>query len=107
MPSLRAVQLEIAVLLGTRIYARCLLGPGDHHLGHDRRNDISIDEPSISARHARLTIREDGAVYLIDAGSANGTFVDDEPALEALRVVRGARIQVGACSVEVREMAAA
>jgi hypothetical protein len=102
MPSSPVRQLEILVSRGGRHYARCLLVPGEYQLGHARRNEIMVDEPSISSSHARLTYLEGGGVYIQDTGSANGTYVDDEFADEPLFVGAGARVQVGGCCVELR-----
>lgn len=97
-------QIEILVSRGERHYARCLLAPGEYTLGQARRNEIMVDEPSISSSHARLTYLEGGGVYIQDAGSANGTYVDDEFAEEPLFVGAGARVQVGGCCVELRKV---
>lgn len=102
MPSPSVRQLEILVSRGGRHYARCLLVPGEYNLGHGRRNEIMVDEPSVSSSHARLTYLEGGGVYIQDAGSANGTYVNDEFADEPLFVGAGARVQVGGCCVELR-----
>lgn len=45
-------------------------------IGRSSDNLIAIVEPSVSARHARLERREDGAIQLIDLDSANGTRVN-------------------------------
>ncbi|HEV7402032.1 MAG TPA: FHA domain-containing protein [Chthoniobacteraceae bacterium] len=102
MPSPSFRQLEILVSRGERHYARCLLVPGEYNLGQGRRNDIMVDEDSVSSSHARLTYLEGGGVYIQDAGSANGTFVDDEFADQPLFVGAGARVQVGGCCVVLR-----
>jgi predicted component of type VI protein secretion system len=45
------------------------------YLGRDITNDIVINDPEISRKHARLTLQSEG--YLLeDLGSTNGTFVD-------------------------------
>ena len=102
MPFSRERRLEIIVYQGTRPYARCLLAPGEYALGQGRKNEIMVDEPSVSSRHARLTVLDQDTVYIQDAGSANGTYVDEQFAQEPLLVKGGARVQVGACRVELR-----
>jgi len=38
--------------------------------------DIILDDPSVSKRHAELTVSEDAtSYYLVDCGSSNGTYV--------------------------------
>lgn len=38
--------------------------------------DVSVDDPKVSSKHARLEERPDGTIWLIDLGSANGIRVD-------------------------------
>ena len=82
-----------------------LLGPGEVKLG--RREDppytvpeIDLDDPWVSRCHARLVRREEGGYQVIDAGSKNGTRVNDEMTpIEAgipLVLSNGDRIHVGA-----------
>ncbi len=57
------------------------------------RCDVAILHPSVSASHARIQ-REGSTWYLIDAGSRNGSAVDDLPVTRApLRP--GARLRLG------------
>jgi len=44
-------------------------------IGRDASNDVVIDHPVVSKRHAEI-IKEDGKVILVDLGSTNGTFVN-------------------------------
>lgn len=45
------------------------------YMGRDITNDIVINDPEISRKHARLTLQS-GGYLLEDLGSTNGTFVD-------------------------------
>ncbi len=45
--------------------------------GRDEESDIRIDDPSVSRRHARIQPAVDGC-YVIDLGSTNGTFVNNQ-----------------------------
>jgi adenylate cyclase len=45
-------------------------------LGRVETNDVTLPDPKISRSHALLRILGDGRYYLIDLGSANGTFVN-------------------------------
>ncbi len=44
------------------------------HVGRGEYNEVALDDESVSEPHARLQLRDDGW-YVVDAGSANGTFV--------------------------------
>ena len=54
-------------------------------IGRDPTNDLVLDSPIVSRRHAELEVRADG-VWLRDIQSANGTAVNGRPSTEqALR----------------------
>ena len=44
-------------------------------IGRDASNDVVIDHPVVSKKHAEI-IKQDGKVILVDLGSTNGTFVN-------------------------------
>jgi ABC-type multidrug transport system ATPase subunit/pSer/pThr/pTyr-binding forkhead associated (FHA) protein len=44
-------------------------------IGRDASNDVVIDHPVVSKRHAEI-IKHEGKVILVDLGSTNGTFVN-------------------------------
>jgi DNA-binding winged helix-turn-helix (wHTH) protein len=49
------------------------LDPGDNLIGRDREAVVWIDDESVSRRHARIRLGDDGAI-VEDMGSKNGTF---------------------------------
>lgn len=48
--------------------------------------DIVIPEIRVSVRHAVFCVQADNSVYVVDAGSTNGTTVNDVPAKELTRL---------------------
>ncbi|CAI5729143.1 unnamed protein product [Peronospora destructor] len=62
--------------------------------------DIVLSHCSISRLHATIVHHEKGATYLVDLGSAHGTFVDGSrlKALQPTLVVHGAVLKFGASS---------
>jgi len=66
------------------------LDPGENLIGRDREAVVWIDDESVSRRHARIWVGEDGA-SIEDLGSRNGTYVG------------GARIR-GAASLKDRDV---
>jgi ABC-type multidrug transport system ATPase subunit len=44
-------------------------------IGRDASNDVVIDHPVVSKRHAEI-VKQNGKVVLVDLGSTNGTFVN-------------------------------
>ncbi len=55
--------------------------------------DLAVLHPTVSAVHARISADADGWV-IVDAGSKNGTFVDDRRVMRA-RLVDGTRLRFG------------
>jgi pSer/pThr/pTyr-binding forkhead associated (FHA) protein len=54
----------------------------------------------VSQVHARAFER-DGALWVEDLGSRNGTYVNGTPVHEPTRIEKGARVQVGETVLEV------
>ena len=64
-------------------------------IGRGQGNDVSIDRDEYaSSRHARFEPRRDG-VYVADAGSTNGTFVNGIRLARERRLVPGDVVRVG------------
>ena len=64
-------------------------------IGRSGKNDIELrGDRFASARHARVEPRSDG-VYVLDAGSTNGTFVNGVRLDEAHRLAPGDVLRVG------------
>jgi pSer/pThr/pTyr-binding forkhead associated (FHA) protein len=58
------------------------------------------EDPAVSHTHASLVTNDDGSWALVDHGSTNGTYLDDDPdpvpANTPLPLTPGSRIHVGA-----------
>ena len=63
-------------------------------IGRGPTNTIQLPDSFISAEHTRLWYR-DGTWYVQDAGSRNGTYLNNQPAREALAARPGDIIQIG------------
>jgi hypothetical protein len=72
---------------------RIPLQTGDNILGRDE-DDIHIDSPTVSRRHARISIAGDIAV-LEDLGSKNGTFVGGVAVSAPVRLRDGDEVRTG------------
>jgi hypothetical protein len=60
--------------------------------------EIPVNDPSVSSRHLKLCRRKDGALYLVDVGSTNGTKLNGvavEPGVET-PLKPGDKIVIGA-----------
>src|SRR4051794_8794545 len=64
-------------------------------LGRGDDCDLTVRDPSVSRRHARLELG-DGGYVATDLGSTNGTFVNDRPA-RGTPLADGDYLRVGNC----------
>lgn len=69
------------------------LSTGTHTLGRAEDNDVFLLDRSLSRHHAQIEV-EDGQVTLVDLGSTNGTFVEEEP-VERRELTGGETIRCG------------
>ena len=81
------------VIYGPELGKRMQLGTAPFEIGRSSKNDLFLDQESISRHHARVTF--DGTAYWVqDLGSTNGTFVNDEPIREQ-RLRDGDQVRIG------------
>ncbi len=66
---------------------------GDTVVGRSREARLVLDDPRISRRHARLTVREDG--LWVEPLGAGATYVGGTPLAAARRLVDGDWLQLG------------
>jgi pSer/pThr/pTyr-binding forkhead associated (FHA) protein len=101
LPSAPVVPPPIASLLGrsgaakgTRFPIRTPMAS----VGRGEYNDIVLPDASVSTMHAKLQ-RRDGVWMVVDLGSTNGTFVDDEAVRDDVALSPGATIRFGEVSL--------
>lgn len=63
-------------------------------LGRSSANDIAIHDSAVSRQHARIEVT-DGEAYIIDLGSLNGTFVNDERVDDPVPLRDGDLLRIG------------
>ena len=80
--------------------ARCLLRRGRYAIGAERRNEITIDSPTVSGKHAVLTMEGDGEFFLEDLGSTAGTHVNGHAIHRPTAITLDCAIQIGATTLE-------
>jgi DNA-binding winged helix-turn-helix (wHTH) protein len=78
------------------------LESGENVVGRDRKAEVSIEDSTISRRHAQILIAGNAAT-LEDLGSKNGTFVQGRRIEKPRRLADGDRIQVGSIVLTFRE----
>jgi len=78
--------------------------------GRDPACDLVLEHPTLSRLHARLELAADGLVWVHDADSSNGTFVNRNDAwvrIKKLVLCIGDRIRFGDVEVPLNELTAA
>ena len=86
------------LIRGRRRYA---LASGETIVGRDRGAAVCLDDASISRRHARIIVTENGAT-LEDLGSKNGTRVGEKRIGSPEPVADGDQIRVGSVALTLR-----
>lgn len=70
-------------------------------IGRNERSTITLDDSYVSQSHARLYAR-DGAWFVEDLGSTNGTFVNDQKLAAPAMLQPGDKVRVGQTLLELR-----
>jgi len=71
-------------------------------IGRGPTNTIQLTDNSISSEHTHIWNRK-GIWYVQDAGSTNGTWVNNQPAMDALPAKIGDIVQVGYISFKLTQ----
>ncbi|MGH9113345.1 MAG: FtsK/SpoIIIE domain-containing protein, partial [Acidimicrobiales bacterium] len=83
---------------------RFALGPGAATVGRAPGCDVVLEHPTISKRHARLSVTG-GEVVVADLDSHNGTWLGGLPVVDPIAVGDGVPLRLGALELEVRPVA--
>jgi len=79
------------------------LDPGDNLVGRDREAIVWIDDDSVSRRHARISITDEGA-WIEDLGSKNGTYVGDKKIRALTRLPNREVVRIGPAVLTLRAL---
>lgn len=92
--------VSVVVKLGNVVVNEVEFEGGPIIIGRNADNDLRIENLAVSGRHARL--EPEGSRYrIVDAGSTNGTFVNDRK-VEAQTLKEGDRVTLGKHSLTFR-----
>ncbi len=83
----------LVVRKGVEVGERFYLDQPEVVIGRDPESDIFLNDVTVSRTHARLSVT-DGGVTIIDAGSLNGTYVNNE-LVEESALTSGDSVQIG------------
>lgn len=84
----------LVVRSGTTAGQRISLDRRLTRLGRHPQGDVTLDDITVSRRHADIERLEDGSYEVRDAGSLNGTYVNGER-VEQARLANGDELQIG------------
>jgi adenylate cyclase len=68
---------------------------GNFHLGRSPDNDVLIDHPKASRQHAAIHAQDDTEFWLLDLGSRNGTYLNEQRLLHPRLLRDGDKVSVG------------
>lgn len=87
---------------GTRLYSFDLL-PGSHDVGRSAENSIHIPDKTVSRKHATIEVADSGnEVAVTDAGSHNGTTVNDRRISSRIVLKPGDRVAFGKTEFKIQ-----
>jgi len=72
-------------------------------LGREESSDIVLDDARVSRRHAMLYRLQDDSTYLVDEGSANGSYVNAVRISMPTRLNDGDQISIGSMNMQFRQ----
>jgi len=72
-------------------------------IGREEGNDIVLRDARVSRRHAMLYRMQDGSYYLVDEGSANGSYVNTVRISLPTHLYDGDRISIGSISMQFHQ----
>jgi diguanylate cyclase (GGDEF)-like protein len=84
----------VIVIYGAELGRRLTLGTESFEIGRSSSNDLFIDQESVSRHHARISCNGD-TYSVVDLGSTNGTYVNDERIRSQRRLVDGDQVRIG------------
>jgi len=76
---------------------RNYLLPVNYTIGRARGNDLVVEDPRASRNHALIRSLSGGKYYVVDLGSANGTFLNGRPVMVPAELKTGDEIQIADC----------
>lgn len=93
-PPAAAVTPALLIVNGEGAGRRFTVLPGSWTVGRDRLCDLTLDDPGVSRRHAWIT-NSGGSLWVEDAGSSNGTWLDGERLTGRRALSHGQSVEIG------------
>jgi pSer/pThr/pTyr-binding forkhead associated (FHA) protein len=87
-------QALLLVKRGPNAGSTFLLDQGTTTVGRSTEGDVFLDDVTVSRKHAIFERRADGAWFVRDVGSLNGTYVNGEQ-VDETKLASGDEVQIG------------
>jgi len=84
----------LVAIHGPQLGKKYVLDEEEFTIGRDVKNNIVVDLDNVSRRHAKITTRQ-GKSFVVDLGSTNGTYLNDQEVLEETPLRSGDFVKVG------------
>lgn len=85
---------RLIVIKGTDEGKQFQLTEAAYSIGRDAGNAVRLTDTEVSRRHAEFLRTEEGGYRLVDVGSANGSFVNNQPAKDVV-LQAGDQVRIG------------
>ena len=76
---------------------------GSCSLGRGSSNEVPIPDERVSRRHALIQVQREGEFWLVDFGSRNGTYLNDQRCTKPTRLRTGDRVKLGRAEFVFRQ----
>jgi pSer/pThr/pTyr-binding forkhead associated (FHA) protein/Flp pilus assembly protein TadD len=96
---------KIVVVRNGRVEMERELGTEPLGIGRDAANEVSLSDPAISRRHARIEATASGSYRIVDLGSGNG-ILHKARRVDALDLYPGCEVEIGGAVVRFESDAA-
>ncbi|HLT83974.1 MAG TPA: FHA domain-containing protein [Phototrophicaceae bacterium] len=97
----RGAPTRLVVTQGPLTGSTLPLGPSAIIIGRSPASTLVLDDDYASGRHARF-FPQDGAWWVEDLGSTNGTFVGDQRLTQPVQLSAGTPVRVGQTVIELQ-----
>ncbi|WP_454084491.1 FHA domain-containing protein FhaB/FipA [Georgenia sp. Marseille-Q6866] len=97
----RSTPTRLVVTQGPLTGTTMPLGPSAVVVGRAASSTLVLDDDYSSGRHARF-YPQDGAWWVEDLGSTNGTFVGDQRLTQPVQLTAGTPVRVGQTVIELQ-----